>query len=155
MSKDWDSVREMHEEKWTRITGENTERPVLVESRSEVWVWMLIFTYHIRRSSASQNNQIQFKKRYIAKVYDDPTSLAMVVGSAIHKMIELRLDGKPIEEAIQAGIKSIENVADYEIEYGKSGSRENMLKDYETLSKNSDQWVASLYELGCDRKLDA
>ena len=81
------------------------------------------------------NNQIQFKKRYIAKVYDDPTSPAMVVGSAIHKMIELRLDGKPIEEAIQAGIESIENVADYEIEYGKSGSRENMLKDYETLSK--------------------
>lgn len=81
------------------------------------------------------NNQIQFKKRYIAKVYDDPTSPAMVVGSAIHKMIELRLDGKPIEEAIQAGIESIENVADYEIEYGKSGSRENMLKGYETLSK--------------------
>lgn len=81
------------------------------------------------------NNQIQFKKRYIAKVYDDPMNPSMVVGSAIHKMIELRLNGDPIEEAMQAGIESIENVADYEIDYGKTGSREKMLKDYEALAK--------------------
>lgn len=81
------------------------------------------------------NNQIQFKKRYIAKVYDDPMNPSMVVGSAVHKMIEIRLNGKPIEEAIQAGIESIENVADYEIEYGKTGSREKILKDYEALTK--------------------
>ncbi len=81
------------------------------------------------------NNQIQFKKRYIAKVYDDPMNPSMVVGSAIHKMIEYCLNGKSIEEAIQAGIESIENVADYEIDYGKNGSRANILKDYEVLSK--------------------
>lgn len=81
------------------------------------------------------NNQIQFKKRYIAKVYDDPMNPSMVVGSAIHKMIELRLNGNSIEDAMQAGIESIENVADYEIDYGKTGSREKMLKDYGALSK--------------------
>lgn len=81
------------------------------------------------------NNQIQFKKRYIAKVYDDQQNPSMVVGSAIHKMIEERLNGKPIEGALQAGIESIENVADYEINYGKTGSREKILKDYEALSK--------------------
>lgn len=81
------------------------------------------------------NNQIQFKKRYIAKVYDDPKNPSMVVGSAIHKMIEFRLNGKPVEEALQAGIEEIDNVADYEIDYGKTGSREKMLKDYEALAK--------------------
>lgn len=81
------------------------------------------------------NNQIQFKKRYIAKVYDDPQNPSMVVGSAIHRMIELRLKGETIEKAIQAGIESIENVADYEIDYGKTGSREKLLKDYEKLTK--------------------
>lgn len=81
------------------------------------------------------NNQIQFKKRYITKVYDDPKNPSMVVGSAIHKMIEFRLNGKPVEEALQAGIEEIDNVADYEIDYGKTGSREKMLKDYEALAK--------------------
>ncbi|MCL2095080.1 FtsK/SpoIIIE domain-containing protein [Candidatus Saccharibacteria bacterium] len=80
------------------------------------------------------NNQIQFKKRYIAKVYDDPTSPAMVVGKAIHKMIEERLKGQEIEIAIQSGLQEIENVADYEIEYGKTGSRDKILAEYQKLS---------------------
>lgn len=80
------------------------------------------------------NNQIQFKKRYIAKVYDDPKSPAMVVGSAMHKMIEERMKGQSIEIAIQAGLQEIDNVADYEIDYGKTGSREKIVNDYQKLS---------------------
>lgn len=80
------------------------------------------------------NNQIQFKKRYIAKVYDDPKSPAMVVGSAMHKMIEERMKGQSVEIAIQAGLQEIENVADYEIDYGKTGSREKIVDQYQKLS---------------------
>lgn len=80
------------------------------------------------------NNQIQFKKRYIAKVYDDPKSPAMVVGSAMHKMIEERMKGQSVEIAIQAGLQEIENVADYEIDYGKTGSREKIVEQYQKLS---------------------
>ena len=80
------------------------------------------------------NNQIQFKKRYIAKVYDDPKSPAMVVGSAMHKMIEERMKGQSVEIAIQAGLQEIENVADYEIDYGKTGSREKVVEQYQKLS---------------------
>lgn len=80
------------------------------------------------------NNQIQFKKRYIAKVYDDPSSPSMVVGSAMHKMIEQRMKGQPFEVAIEAGLQAIENVADYEIEYGKTGSREKIIEQYQKLS---------------------
>lgn len=80
------------------------------------------------------NNQIQFKKRYIAKVYDDPKTPALVVGSAIHAMIESKLRGNSLEEAMQEGLEAIENVADYEINYGKTGSREKMLSTYQSLT---------------------
>ena len=80
------------------------------------------------------NNQIQFKKRYIAKIYDDPTTPAMLVGKAIHKMIEEVVKKKPIEMAIQLGLQEIENVSDYEIDYGKNGSREEILSSYQKLT---------------------
>lgn len=80
------------------------------------------------------NNPIQFKKRYIAKVYDDQKSPALVVGSAIHTMVEYKLKGETPETAIQAGLEAIENVADYEINYGKTGSRQKMLDTYQSLT---------------------
>lgn len=80
------------------------------------------------------NNQIQFKKRYIAKVYDEPSSPALVVGKAMHKMIEERLKGQSIEVAIQSGLQEIENIADYEIDYGKTGNREKIIDQYQKLS---------------------
>ena len=80
------------------------------------------------------NNQIQFKKRYIAKVYDEPSSPALVVGKAMHKMIEERLKCQSIEVAIQSGLQEIENIADYEIDYGKTGSREKIIDQYQKLS---------------------
>lgn len=80
------------------------------------------------------NNQIQFKKRYIAKVYDDPKSPAMVIGVATHKMIEEKLKGQTTDIAIQAGLQEIESIADYEIDYGKTGSREKIVDQYQKLS---------------------
>ncbi len=80
------------------------------------------------------NNQMQFKKRYIAKVYDDLRSPAMVVGTATHKMIEMYQTGKTPEVATRAGLEEIENVADYEIDYGKTGSREKIIDAYQKLS---------------------
>lgn len=102
------------------------------------------------------NNQIQFKKRYIAKVYDDPKSPALVVGSAIHTMIEHKLKGESPENAITAGLKAIENVADYEIDYGKTGSREKILKQYQALA-NAVLTELPEYQniIGIEEKLDA
>lgn len=102
------------------------------------------------------NNQIQFKKRYIAKVYDDPKSPALVVGAAIHTMIEHKLKGKSPENAITAGLEAIENVADYEIDYGKNGSREKILKQYQALT-NAVLTELPEYQniIGIEEKLDA
>lgn len=102
------------------------------------------------------NNQIQFKKRYIAKVYDDPKSPALVVGSAIHTMIEHKLKGESPENAITAGLEAIENVADYEIDYGKNGSREKILKQYQALT-NAVLMELPEYQniIGIEEKLNA
>ncbi len=78
-------------------------------------------------------NQVEFQKRYIAKVWDNPKTPSMVVGSAFHKAIEEYYGGRPMQEAIEAGLKEIEITSDYELDYGKTGSREKMVQDYTRL----------------------
>ena len=75
-------------------------------------------------------NAIQFKKRYILKIYDDNYSPAATVGQGCHKAVEQFLRGESIEDAIAEGLKLIESKSDVTIDYGKTGSREKMLKDY-------------------------
>jgi DNA segregation ATPase FtsK/SpoIIIE-like protein len=79
------------------------------------------------------NNQTDFYKKYIAGVWDDPRSPAFVVGSAFHEAMEEFYKGADIDVATEAGLTYIQNTSDYEIDYGKTGTREKMLKDYETL----------------------
>lgn len=81
--------------------------------------------------SSLLSNPLNFKKKYILKVYDDPMSPSGVVGTACHKVAEAYFgNGKTEEEAIQAGHDYIESVSDSEIDYGKTGSREKILKDF-------------------------
>lgn len=75
-------------------------------------------------------NQVEFQKRYIAKIYDNAKSPAMVVGTAFHKAAEVYHTGGSIDEATAAGLDTISNTSDYEMDYGKTGSREQMIKDY-------------------------
>ncbi len=102
------------------------------------------------------NNQIQFKKRYIARVYDEEKSPSLVVGLAIHKMIEYKLKGESPENAIRAGLEAIENVADYEINYGKTGSRQKMIDTYQSLTSAVLNELPDYQNItGVEDKLDA
>lgn len=81
--------------------------------------------------SALLSNPLNFKKKYILKVYDDPMSPSGVVGTACHYAAETYFDkGKEVEEAIQAGYDYIGSKSDSEIDFGKTGSREKMLEQY-------------------------
>jgi S-DNA-T family DNA segregation ATPase FtsK/SpoIIIE len=81
--------------------------------------------------SALLSNPLNFKKKYILKVYDDPMSPSGVVGTACHKVAEDYFgNGKTEEQAIQAGHDYIESVSDSEVDYGKTGSREQILKKF-------------------------
>ena len=54
-----------------------------------------------------------------------------VVGTACHKVAEDYFgNGKTEEQAIQAGHDYIESVSDSEVDYGKTGSREQILKKF-------------------------
>ncbi len=82
--------------------------------------------------SALLSNPLNFKKKYILKVYDEPMSPSGVVGTACHKVAEAYFgNGKSEQEAIQAGYDYIASVSESEIDYGKTGSREKILKDFE------------------------
>lgn len=75
-------------------------------------------------------NRLAFKKVYIMKQYDGLKSPSSVVGNAGHKALEAHYNGLDEAAAIEVGMKSIQNTSDTEIDYGKTGSREKMLKDY-------------------------
>lgn len=75
-------------------------------------------------------NQVEFQKRYIARVYDNEKSPSMVVGTAFHKAMETFYNGESIDKAVAAGLEEIRITSDYEINFGKDGSREKMIKDY-------------------------
>jgi len=81
-------------------------------------------------------NQVEFQKRYIARVYDNSKSPSLIVGTAFHKAMEVFYQpgsAQSIQEAVEAGIAEINNVSDFEIDYGKTGNREKMLKEYTSL----------------------
>lgn len=81
--------------------------------------------------SALLSNPLNFKKKYILKVYDEPMSPSGVVGTACHKVAEAYFgNGKTTDEAIQAGYDYIDSLSDKEIDYGKTGSRENILNQF-------------------------
>lgn len=86
--------------------------------------------------SALLSNPLNFKKKYIMKVYDDPMSPSGVVGTACHKVAEAYYgNGKDQTEAIQVGYDYIESVSDTEIDYGKTGSREKILSSYDQATR--------------------
>lgn len=77
-------------------------------------------------------NPLAFKKKYILKIYDTTMSPSGIVGQAAHKAVEHYLKGLPVEAAIEQGLAHINSTSDTAIDYGKTGSREQMLKDYNT-----------------------
>lgn len=78
-------------------------------------------------------NQVEFQKRYIAKVYDNAKTPSLVVGTAFHKAMEVFYMGDSINDAISAGLAEITTTSDYEMDYGKTGSREKMINEYTNL----------------------
>lgn len=76
------------------------------------------------------NDPFAFREQYILGKWDDMKSPSLVVGSAVHKALEMFYKGESIPSATGEGQKYIASVPDAQIDYGKTGSRENILKDY-------------------------
>lgn len=75
-------------------------------------------------------NRLAFKKKYILKIYDDLYTPSAIVGQAGHKALEAFYTHGNVDNAIKAGLTFINQQSDNAIDYGKTGSREKILKDY-------------------------
>lgn len=75
-------------------------------------------------------NPLAFKKKFVLKIYDDIDSPSAVVGKSAHKALEAYYNGKEQSDAIQVGLDVIDNTSDSGINYGKTGSRANIISTY-------------------------
>jgi hypothetical protein len=76
------------------------------------------------------SNPLAFKKKYILRIFDDLSSPSGVVGKAGHKALEAYFKGKEQHEAIEVGLEYINNLSDSGIKYGKTGSRDKIIRAY-------------------------
>jgi hypothetical protein len=75
-------------------------------------------------------NPLAWKKHYVLKIYDAPMSPSGIVGRACHAALASYYRGNPADIAIEEGFTLIKDISDKEINYGKTGSREKILKDF-------------------------
>jgi hypothetical protein len=89
---------------------------------------------HLSHSSLGLllRNPLAWKKKYMLKIYESTMSPSGVVGQACHKALEVYLKGEcaDVNGAIDEGMKVLDSYSDVAIDFGKTGSREKMLKDY-------------------------
>lgn len=75
-------------------------------------------------------NPIAFKKRYILKIYDTQVGISGLVGQAGHEALKYFYQGVEASKAIEHGLDYIHQKPDSEIDFGKTGTREQVLKTY-------------------------
>lgn len=77
-------------------------------------------------------NRLQFKKQYILNIFDYKTSPAALVGQACHAAVaEFWKNQKlSMDKITEAGLKIINHTVDDKIDWGKTGSREDIIKDF-------------------------
>lgn len=80
-------------------------------------------------------NPLIWKKEYVLKIWAKTSNPSAIIGTAAHKFCEAWLKGSSIEEATAVGMAYINGMSDVAIEYGKTGSREGILKSYATAVK--------------------
>ena len=75
------------------------------------------------------SNPWQFKKNYILSLWDYKRSPTATAGVAVHKVLELFYSGADLQMALQKGQEYIDSLRDEDIEWGKTGTREGIVKD--------------------------
>lgn len=112
-------------------------------------------------------NKLAFKKRYILKIYDDSISPTALVGRAAHKTMEILLGAtkgqnfdiairKNLDVAIQQGQAHLDTYPDNQIDWGKTGSREKVVKTFHQVVRSYiEELPRGLTTLGVEQKITA
>ena len=87
--------------------------------------------------TAFMSNRWKFRKTYILKDYSDMKSgVSNVAGKAGHKALEVYYKGGTRQQAIDAGLAFINEQKDEWIDYGKTGSRQEIIKKFTLFINN-------------------
>lgn len=112
-------------------------------------------------------NPMIFKLKEVLNVYDGKMSVSAMIGRAGHAALEAYYGGNPDVDmpdddaemravAIQCGLNLIENTDDGYINYGKTGTREEILKGYAQAMEFYFAEEPEYHEiLACEQKLTA
>ncbi|MBI5456308.1 PD-(D/E)XK nuclease family protein [Candidatus Kaiserbacteria bacterium] len=74
-------------------------------------------------------NPLAWYKRYVEKVYDQPSSPAGIIGRAAHVALQHFYGGIAKEGAIQLGLEYLRDVPDFEVNFGKSAKTKKARKE--------------------------
>lgn len=111
-------------------------------------------------------NPLMFKLKYILGVYTGKDGMSRMIGSACHTALQFYYGGNedmPVPadasearaQAMQLGLDYIQSVPDENIRYGKTGSREAMLKGFAQAIKHYWEEEPEYHEiLFCEDKLE-
>ncbi len=91
-------------------------------------------------------NPLAWYKRYVEEVYDTPSSPAAIVGRAAHVALEHFYGGIPKEGAIALGQEYLQNVPDFEINFGKAESKRAKKKKRQQMEKEYLQAIGFFLE---------
>lgn len=99
-------------------------------------------------------NPLGFKKTYVLKIYDFKNSPATIVGKAVHKALEQFYRGQSPDACATIAMQYINSVKDEDVKWGKTGSREKVIKDF-TFGFNGYIEEATVYNkiLGVEKEI--
>jgi hypothetical protein len=68
-------------------------------------------------------NPLAWYKRYVEKIYDNPSNPSSIIGRAAHTALQHFYGGIEKDGAIQLGLEYLRSVPDFEINFGKNKSK--------------------------------
>lgn len=91
-------------------------------------------------------NPLAWYKRYVEKVYDMPSTPSGIIGRAAHKALEHFYSGVDKETSIQKGREYLQNVSDFEIDFGKATSVRAKKQKRQTMEREYEQAISFYLE---------
>jgi hypothetical protein len=91
-------------------------------------------------------NPLAWYKRYVEKVNDMPSGPASFIGRAGHLALERFYSGMSKEEAIAVGRAYLQNVADFDINFGTAKTKSARKKKREQIERSYEQAISFYLE---------
>lgn len=87
-------------------------------------------------------NPLAWYKRYVEGVFDTPSNPASIVGRSGHVALENFYKGAPKEMAVLLGLQYLQNIPDFEINFGKITSKRDKAKKRLHMERDYNQAIS-------------